>query len=166
MPGDQSVDKRPLDLGVTLRALRRRGDLSQRQLAERAGVPASTVARIESGEIVNPRIRTVERLARAAGGAVWMGVGPRQPVGPIPHERQTDAADRHYPAHLDVQVTFPYVGRDRRILAAGTPVLEYYRDRDKRDVDRDRAAEAARLPIERFDRPGGDGWVGGQHGCG
>ncbi|MGH3680669.1 MAG: helix-turn-helix domain-containing protein, partial [Natronosporangium sp.] len=39
----------PIDLGATLRALRRRADLSQRELAERAEVPASTIARIESG---------------------------------------------------------------------------------------------------------------------
>jgi transcriptional regulator with XRE-family HTH domain len=154
-----SGDQRPLDLGMALRALRRHGDLSQRQLAQRAGVPVSTVARIESGEIADPRIRTVERLARAAGGAVWMGVEPHRPVEPIPHERQIDAADRHYPAHLDVRLTFPYVGRDRRILPAGTAVHHYHQDRGKRDADRARAAEAAALPIESFDRTGGGSWL-------
>ncbi|MET0417539.1 MAG: helix-turn-helix domain-containing protein, partial [Actinoplanes sp.] len=56
------------DLGSLLRALRRRADLSQRELAERAGVPQPTLARIESGRAIDPRYRTVERLVRAAGG--------------------------------------------------------------------------------------------------
>jgi predicted transcriptional regulator len=37
--------------------------LSQRALAEKAGVPHSTVARIESGTI-DPRTRTLEKLLR------------------------------------------------------------------------------------------------------
>jgi transcriptional regulator with XRE-family HTH domain len=157
-PGEPS-DQDPLDLGAALRILRRRGDLSQRQLAERAGVPASTVARIESGEITNPRIRTVERLARAAGGAVRVGVEPHRPAEPIPHERRTDAAGRHYPAHLDVRVTYPYVGRDYRILPAGTAVYGYDQDRTRRDAARARAAVVAELPVDRYDRPGGGGWL-------
>jgi transcriptional regulator with XRE-family HTH domain len=57
-----------IDLGDVLRRLRRRADLSQRQLALRAGIPQPTVARIESGRAADPRFRTVERLVRAAGG--------------------------------------------------------------------------------------------------
>lgn len=154
---DQPADP-PVDLGMALRALRRRRDVSQRRLAELAGVPANTVARIESGENSNPRIRTVERLARAAGGGVWVGPAPDQPATPVPHERQTDAGDRHYPAHLDVTVTYPYVGRDRRILPAGTAVYTYDLDRGRREDARAQAAAVAELSVERFERPGG-GWL-------
>ena len=56
-----------MKLGEVLRSLRRRADLSQRELAARAGVPKSTVSRIESDEAWNPSFRTVERLVRAAG---------------------------------------------------------------------------------------------------
>jgi len=48
-----------IDLGHWLR---RRADLSQRELAIKAGVPHQTVSRIESGATPDPRIRTVERL--------------------------------------------------------------------------------------------------------
>jgi len=48
---------------------RRRAGLSQRALAARAGVPPSTVARIETGAL-DPRIGTVERLLRACGHAL------------------------------------------------------------------------------------------------
>ena len=48
-------------------ALRRRADLSQRELAALAGVPASTVARLESGATTDPRLSTMAKLAAAAG---------------------------------------------------------------------------------------------------
>ncbi|MFG3709560.1 GNAT family N-acetyltransferase [Micromonospora sp. NPDC047730] len=64
----------PIDVGAALRALRRQADLSQRELARRSGVPKSTVARIESDPGADPRLRTVERLVRAAGGELVVGV--------------------------------------------------------------------------------------------
>jgi len=61
-----------------LRRARRRAKLSQRQLAAIAGVPQSTVARIELGAL-SPRTDTLERLLRAAGQALTieplLGVG-------------------------------------------------------------------------------------------
>jgi transcriptional regulator with XRE-family HTH domain len=52
-----------------LRTARRRAGLSQRALAEAAGVPQSTVARIELGAL-SPRANTLERLLRGAGQAL------------------------------------------------------------------------------------------------
>lgn len=45
---------------------RRRAQLSQRALAARAGVPQSTIARIEAG-VLDPRTTTLIRVLRAAG---------------------------------------------------------------------------------------------------
>ncbi|NJP31158.1 GNAT family N-acetyltransferase [Micromonospora sp. HSS6-12] len=94
-----------------LRALRRAADLSQRELAEKSGVPQATVARIEAERTTNPRFRTVERLIRAAGGVVVAGlpgvtadvadVADVMPPPPVPHDGWTDQAGRRYPAHLD-----------------------------------------------------------------
>ena len=57
---------------------RRKAGLSQRALAERAGVTQATIARIEKGEI-DPRSGTVLRLLRACGydleAAPLSGVG-------------------------------------------------------------------------------------------
>ena len=55
-----------MDAGRVLRQARRRAGLTQRELAERATVPQSQVARIESGATV-PRVDTLDRLLEACG---------------------------------------------------------------------------------------------------
>lgn len=52
--------------GTSLRHARRQAGLSQRELASRAGVPQSTVGRIENGA-AEPRSSTLDRLLRACG---------------------------------------------------------------------------------------------------
>ena len=54
-------------LSDNLRRARRAAGLSQAELAERAGVGANTIARIEAEQIDNPRINTLGKLARALG---------------------------------------------------------------------------------------------------
>jgi transcriptional regulator with XRE-family HTH domain len=51
-------------LGGNVRANRTRLGLSQEQVADRSGVHATEVSRIEAGKR-DPRVSTVERLARA-----------------------------------------------------------------------------------------------------
>ncbi|MGK5445552.1 GNAT family N-acetyltransferase [Micromonospora sp. URMC 105] len=118
------TDPAPMvDLGATLRALRRHADLSQRELAEKSGVPQSTIARIESGRTVDPGFRTVEQLVRAASGRFgWLSAAPREELSggaeevsggaeelpggvlpAVPHEELRDGAGRHCPAHLDAR---------------------------------------------------------------
>jgi transcriptional regulator with XRE-family HTH domain len=55
-----------VNVGRTLRHARRRARLTQRQLAEKTGVPQSTVGRIEAGTTM-PRVDTFERLLEACG---------------------------------------------------------------------------------------------------
>ncbi len=55
-----------MDVARTLREARLSARLTQRQLAAQAGVPQSTVARIERGQLT-PRVDTLDRLLRALG---------------------------------------------------------------------------------------------------
>jgi transcriptional regulator with XRE-family HTH domain len=51
-------------LGPNLREARLKLELSQEQVSERSGVHSTEVSRIEAGKR-DPRVSTVERLARA-----------------------------------------------------------------------------------------------------
>ena len=65
-----------MDVAKTLRDARTAAGLTQRQLAAKAGVPQSTVARIERGQMT-PRVDTFDRLLRA----VYMGVSAQRLPG-------------------------------------------------------------------------------------
>lgn len=94
-----TVDR--LDLPGTLRALRRRSDVSQRELAVRSGVPAATLGRIESGTSPDPRLRTVERLVRATGARLAIvDLDGTEPAA-LDTDQWRDQAARRYPPHLD-----------------------------------------------------------------
>jgi transcriptional regulator with XRE-family HTH domain len=54
------------DLGRNLRRARERAELTQEQVAERSGVHATEVSRIEGGKR-DPKVSTVQRLAEAIG---------------------------------------------------------------------------------------------------
>ncbi len=64
-----------MQAAAALRSARRTAGLTQRQLAGRAGVPQATVGRIESGQIT-PRVDTLDRLLRATGHEISVGVRP------------------------------------------------------------------------------------------
>jgi predicted transcriptional regulator len=64
--------------GRLLRYARRRAGLTQRALAEVAGVPQPAIARIERGTVA-PRFDTLERLLAGAGAT--LEIAPRPGVG-------------------------------------------------------------------------------------
>ncbi len=67
-----------MPLANLVREARRRSGLTQAQLAERAGVPKSTVGRIESGARV-PSTGMVERLVQAAGWKLTVSLSEPDP---------------------------------------------------------------------------------------
>ena len=83
-----------------IREARRRAGLTQIEFARRAGVPQSTVGRIESGARV-PSTALAERLIRAAGFELRVGLGEPDPdtdslfertLRRTPRQRLADAA--------------------------------------------------------------------------
>jgi transcriptional regulator with XRE-family HTH domain len=100
----ETMHARPIDAGAALRAARRVRHLSQRELADTARVPRSTVERIEAGGC-DPRIGTVARIL-AAVGVELAPVLAGQPI-PIDQEREAirDIRGRHLPAHCEIEKT-------------------------------------------------------------
>ncbi len=92
-----------LGVAVLLRAARHHADLSQRELAERAGVDRGMVSRIEAGAVDSPRIATIVRLLHAAGVSLVPVTGAGQPLPTRPFDDARDAAARRWPAHLEVR---------------------------------------------------------------
>ncbi len=158
--GTDGVDR--WDLGELLRGLRRQADLSQRELAERAGVPHSTVARIEAGSADDPKFRTVERLVRAAGAALEIrGDGGHQ-APECPDGGQRDAAGRHYPAHLDVREVLSakdwsgawwahWYDLPRKRWPVAAPERTFDLDREQRDWRRRRQEMQRQVTVRRVD---------------
>lgn len=88
-----------------IRALRLVLRVSQRELATQTGLSRSTVDRIESGAL-EPRLGQLDLLLGHAGWrlGVWDPSGHLEAaVAGLAHPFR-DAADRHYPAHLDLIV--------------------------------------------------------------
>jgi len=59
---DAMTEKR---LGAVVRRLRRQHDLTQEQLARRAGLDQGHLSQIESGKRANPSAAVLKKLARA-----------------------------------------------------------------------------------------------------
>jgi transcriptional regulator with XRE-family HTH domain len=134
-----------LPIAGLVRAARRRADLSQRELAERARVSRSSVNRIEAGAFT-PSIAMLGRLLGVADIHL-VAVDPDghvvPPLGCWDDTR--DGAGRHYPVHLDT-VLDPLMGEwwgDRFGLAR--PPETFHRDRAHRDAQRARSRWEVRV---------------------
>ena len=104
-------------ISSVVREARRRAGLSQGQLAERAGVPKSTVGRIESGTR-KPSTEMVERLVRAAGFDISVSLSEPDPGTDSMFERTL----RRSPAErlADAVRVARFVLRGRREVASAS----------------------------------------------
>ncbi len=106
-----------MSISDVVREARRRTGLTQAELAQRAGVPKSTVGRIESGARV-PSSEMVERLVRAAGLNVSVSLSEPDPGTDSMFERtlRRSAAERL----ADATRVARFVLRGRRELTSAS----------------------------------------------
>ncbi len=106
-----------MSIARIVREARRRAGLTQAALAERAGVPKSTVGRIESG-VRTPSVELVERLVEAAGLEVTIALSEPDPGTDSMFERTL----RRTPAErlADATRAARFVLRGRRQIAAAS----------------------------------------------
>jgi transcriptional regulator with XRE-family HTH domain len=81
--------KRITSTASIVRTARERAGLSQRELADRAGVAQPLVARLE-GPGANPTLRTLEKLAAAAGFTLRVILEPVAPLDPVVERYKRD----------------------------------------------------------------------------
>ncbi|MBN1968698.1 MAG: helix-turn-helix transcriptional regulator [Candidatus Delongbacteria bacterium] len=53
------------EIGKSIQKVRQERKLTQEQLAIKAGIPYTTLAKIESGMVNNPRMKTLQKIALA-----------------------------------------------------------------------------------------------------
>jgi transcriptional regulator with XRE-family HTH domain len=106
-----------MSISSIVREARLRSGLTQAQLAERAGVPKSTVGRIESGAR-RPSTEMVERLVKAAGLSVSISLSEPDPGTDSMFERtlQRSPAERL----SDATRVAGFVLRGRRAISAAS----------------------------------------------
>jgi len=104
-----------MSIANVVREARRRSSLTQAELARRAGVPKSTVGRIESGARI-PSTEMVERLVEAAGWTISISLSEADPGTDSMFERTL----RRTPAErlADATRAARFVLRGRRQVAA------------------------------------------------
>ncbi|MFE7869699.1 helix-turn-helix domain-containing protein [Micromonospora humida] len=128
-----------------VRAVRRRADASQRELARWAGVHHGTVGRIEAGALT-PSIALLRRIIAAAGfrlavvdefGRVLTPMRDRDDI--------RDGAGRRYPSHLDT-ILDPEPGEWwADVYGLARPPETFYRNRAFRDAMRRRSQWEVRV---------------------
>lgn len=97
-----------MDVPATLRAARRTRRVSQRELAQHAGVPRQTLERIEAGH-TDPRLGTLEKLLAPIGFQLTV-CNTHGRVLKIDAEREqlVDWSGRHFPPHWEVSPAGEY----------------------------------------------------------
>jgi transcriptional regulator with XRE-family HTH domain len=129
-----------------VRAARAIADLSQRELAIRAGLPHHVVARTES-TLRQAHVGDFARLLEAAGLHLIVVDDEGREVVPedMQNAMRVDRGHRRYPAHLDVREgKDDWWGDGWPMFQGKTPKYTFDRSRCYRDWRRERQAKLAR----------------------
>ncbi|WP_104525148.1 helix-turn-helix domain-containing protein [Blastococcus atacamensis] len=130
-----------LDVSAALRRIRRTADLSQRQIAERAGISKSAIARAESGS-AGLDVDALAACAALAGLRIALLDSEGREVGGMIRDAVRDGAGRRFPAHLDPVLSDEERGR-----------WEHRRDREQPTYTFSRRSPWQEPDVRAADRP-------------
>jgi transcriptional regulator with XRE-family HTH domain len=125
------------DLVGALRRIRRRADMSQRELAEACGISQSAVAHAETGVRDLP-VGVLRRAAAVAGLRLALLDEDGQEAVGMAHDTVRDLGGRRFPAHLDTHHSDERPGRYQDRYYRPVPTFTVDRDRRARDAERRR----------------------------
>ncbi|MGY1802850.1 helix-turn-helix domain-containing protein [Blastococcus sp. SYSU D00922] len=145
----------PFDLCGALRRIRRVADLSQRELADAAGIPPSTLAHAESGTR-DLGVGSLARAAAVAGLRLTVVDSSGAEVGPMSAGAVRDLGGRRFPAHLDTARSDEALRLDGPRRDRPETSFTYGRDRGARDACR----RVAGTPPDHHARVPGDSPAG------
>ncbi|MGY2001739.1 helix-turn-helix domain-containing protein [Blastococcus sp. SYSU DS1024] len=131
MPDDHVPGE--FDLCGLLRRIRRRAELSQRELAARLGVSKSTVAAVESGT-TGMDARLVAAAARLGGLRLGLLDDEGRPVAGMAAGTVRDGAGRRFPAHLDTMLSEERAWRWEHQPRLRQPTYTFDRRRPEEDA--------------------------------
>ncbi|MGY1709382.1 helix-turn-helix domain-containing protein [Geodermatophilus sp. SYSU D00758] len=120
------------DLSGIVRRIRRRADLSQRELAEACGIAQSTVAQAESGRR-DLQAGLLARAAALAGLRLALLDGNGCEVAGMSPDAVRDLGRRRFPAHLDTHHSDERPGRYEHRFDRPLPWFTVDRHRGHRD---------------------------------
>jgi transcriptional regulator with XRE-family HTH domain len=134
-----------LQIPGLVRRARRIADLSQREMGKAAATASSTIGKIEAATLT-PSVRLLQRIMAVAGLHLVVVDGDGAVVLPMGDWDDTrDGAERRYPSHLDT-ILDPEPGEwwaDQYGLMR--PPETFYRDRERRDIQRARSRWEVRV---------------------
>jgi transcriptional regulator with XRE-family HTH domain len=142
------------DLSGALRRIRRRADLSQRQLAEACAVSQSVIARAEAGRRDVP-VALLQCAAMLAGLRLALLDEHGEEITGMSVDAVRDRNGRHFPAHLDTVSSDERSHRYEERYYRARPWYTVDRDRDTRDAYRRQLG----MPDDHLvERPGDSPW--------
>lgn len=125
------------DLPGAVRRIRRRADLSQRQLADACGLSQASIAQAETGRR-GLSVDALSRLAARAGLRLALLDDSGGEAAPMSAEAVRDGAGRRFPAHLDTRHGDEDWWHGRERYSRQQPWYTFDRARRTRDVWRER----------------------------
>jgi transcriptional regulator with XRE-family HTH domain len=163
MVNDKSIIISGYPLGGIIRRVRRKADLSQRELAKYAKVSAASIGEFETGA-TTPSLAVLQRVLNAANYQLVVVDVDGHLVTPLEvWQDVTDGAGRRFPAHLDTILDPVYGDWWADVYGLTAPPETFRRNRKYRDWQRQRSRWEVRVKMLRSAPPprfpyGKPGW--------